>query len=252
MCNPAVIIGVISAGLGFVQYQNQIAAQNKAIENQNQNMIAQYEQAKLQTQANRFNQDQNEQSVNLANETSEVLAKHGQMKEIAAVNLNIAKVQEESAREKQKAKLKTVKEKGSILATGRGGISIQNLIADVDAQYGQFDYASERNLAFAGYQANLDKESANVRYARNLAQLNPYIKQTFIDPARPILRDKVRGNTGLAIASAALLGAQAGMNWSSSVNKAGYQWKGWGGGGYQKITKPVVTSGGLYAQGPYA
>ena len=53
-------------------------------------------------------------------------------------------------------------------------------------------------------------------------------------PAAPILQEKVRGNTGLALLSAGLSGASAGMNWSSAMSGAGYTWKGWTGGGYVK------------------
>ena len=68
-----------------------------------------------------------------------------------------------------------------------------------------------------------------------MAQLNPYIKQTYIDPARPIEKPKMKSNTGLALLSAGLQGASAGMNWSSSMSNAGYEWKGWGSGGYQRV-----------------
>ena len=47
MCGPAVIVGVISAGLGFIQNQQMIKAQNRAIEIQNQNARAQFDVAKL-------------------------------------------------------------------------------------------------------------------------------------------------------------------------------------------------------------
>ena len=54
MCPPAVIVGVLSAGLGFMQHQQSVAAQNRQIEVANQNAVAQFEVSKLQTEANRF------------------------------------------------------------------------------------------------------------------------------------------------------------------------------------------------------
>ena len=234
MCPPAVIIGVLSAGLGFIQHQQTIAAQNEAREIQNQNALAQYDVAKLQAEANRTREDQQYQTQQLANETSEVLADRAAEKEISSINIQLAQAQEEAALKKREKKLETVRAKGEILATGKGGLNVVNLLADVDRQFAQYDWGSNRNLAFVGYQAATDKESANIRRAGRLAQLNPYIQQTYIDPARPIEMPKIKSNTGLALLSAGLQGASAGMSWSSGMSNAGYTWGGWG-TGYQKL-----------------
>ena len=227
MCPPAVIIGVLSAGLGFVQHQQTVAAQNRQIEVANQNQRATFEVNKLQVEANRFREQQQKQSTELANETSEFLANRAFEKETASINLQIAQAQEEAALKKKEKKLETTRAKGEILATGKGGLNIVNLLADVDSQFGQFDWAVNRNLAFTGSIADQDKRSANIRRSSRLATLNPYIERTYIDPARPIDAPKVRSNTGLALLSAGLQGASAGMNWASSVNDAGYKfsWK---------------------------
>ena len=235
MCVPPIIIGVLSAGLGFMQYQSQIAAQNKAIENANQNAIAQYDQAKLQSQANNFREQQQNASTELANETSEFLANRAAEQEIAAINLQATQAQEEAAIKKREKKLETLSAQGEILATGKGGLNIANLLADVDAQYGQFDWNTNRNLAFTGVQSGMDKRSANIRLASRKASLNPYIERIDYGPARPILRDKVKGNTFLALASAGLQGAQAGMSWHTGMTKAGYEYSG---GVFGSYTKP--------------
>ena len=124
-------------------------------------------------------------------------------------------------------------------------MNIVNLLADVDSQFGQFDWAVNRNLAFTGSIADQDKRSANIRRSSRLATLNPYIERTYIDPARPIDAPKVRSNTGLALLSAGLQGASAGMSWSSNMAGAGYQWKGWTGGGYQKVASATAGSSRL-------
>ena len=234
MCPPAVIIGVLSAGLGFIQNQQMIKAQNRAIEIDNLNTAAQFEVAKLQTKANRFNQEQQFDSTQLANETSEDLANRAAEKEISSINIQLAQAQEEAALKKREKKLETVRAKGEILATGKGGLNVVNLLVDVDSQFAQYDWGSNRNLAFVGYQGATDKESANIRRASRLASLNPYIQQQYIDPARPIDQPKIPKNTGLALLSAGLQGASAGMSWSSGMSNAGYTWGGWG-TGYQKL-----------------
>jgi len=241
MCGPAVIVGVISAGLGFVQNQQMIKAQNRAIEVQNQNARAQFDVAKLQTEANRFRERQQFQSQELANETSEFLADRAFEKETQSINIQLAQAQEEAAIKKREKKLEVTRAKGEILATGKGGLNIVNLLADVDSQFAQYDWGSNRNLAFVGYQGATDKESANIRRASRLASLNPYIQQQYIDPARPIDQPKMKMNTGLALLSAGLQGAQAGMSWSSGMSNAGYTWTGFtkGGGvpGYRGYVK---------------
>ena len=244
MCAPALIIGVLAGGLGFVQHQMTVAAQNEAIETQNINADAQFKRDQLQVKANRFGQQQQFDSTQLANETSADLAARALEKEVQSINLLTAQAQEEAAIKKREKKLEVTRAKGEILATGKGGINIFNLLADVDSQYGQFDYAVNRNLAFTGAIADQDKRSANIRRASRLATLNPYIKQTYIDPIRPVDAPKIRSNTGLALLSAGLQGASAGMSWSSGMNQAGYEWKGWGKGGYQKVgrySKSYIT-----------
>ena len=236
MCAPALIIGVLSAGLGFFQHQQMVAAQNEAIEVQNINQRAQFDRDKIQVAANRFREQQQFQSTELANETSEFLADRAFEKETQSINLQIVQAQEEAALKKQEKKLEVTRAKGEILATGKGGLNIVNLLADVDAQYGKFDYAVNRNLAFTGGAiADTDKRSAIIRRASRLASLNPYIKQTYIDPVRPVDAPKIRSNTGLALLSAGLQGASAGLSWSSGINQAGYEWQGWGKGGYKKV-----------------
>lgn len=214
-----------------------VAAQNEAIEVQNINQAAQFDRDKIQVAANRFREQQQFQSTELANETSEFLADRAFEKETQSINLQIAQAQEEAALKKREKKLEVTRAKGEILATGKGGMNIVNLLADVDSQYGQFDWAVNRNLAFTGAIADQDKRSTNIRRASRLASLNPYIERTHIDPVRPVDAPKIRSNTGLALLSAGLQGVSAGMSWSSGMNQAGYEWKGWGKGGYQKVGK---------------
>jgi len=222
MCVPPIVIGIIAGGLGFIQNQQMIAAQNEAIEVANINQRAQFDRDKIQTEANRFNQQQQYDSTQLANETSEFLANRAAEKEISSINIQIAQAQEEAAFKKREKKLEATRTKGEILATGKGGLNIVNLLSDVDSQFAQYDWQSNRNLAFVGYQGSTDKESANIRRASRLATLNPYIKQTYIDPVKPIDQPKIRSNTGLALLSAGFQGASAGMSWASGLGQMGY------------------------------
>tara|TARA_B100000902_G_scaffold389766_1_gene437483 strand:- start:2756 stop:3682 length:927 start_codon:yes stop_codon:yes gene_type:complete len=226
MCVPPIVIGIIAGGLGFIQNQQMIAAQNEAIEVANQNQRAQFERDKLQVEAQRFNQQQQYDSTQLANETSEFLANRAAEKEISSINIQIAQAQEEAAFKKREKKLEATRTKGEILATGKGGLNIVNLLSDVDSQFAQYDWQSNRNLAFVGYQGSTDKESANIRRASRLAVLNPYIKQTYIDPVKKIDQPKIAKNTGLALLTAGFQGASAGMSWASGLKSMDYVPKG--------------------------
>ena len=239
MCVPPIVIGIIAGGLGFIQNQQMIAAQNEAIEVANQNQRAQFERDKLQVEAQRFNQQQQYDSTQLANETSEFLANRAAEKEISSINIQIAQAQEEAALKKREKKLEATRAKGEILATGKGGLNVVNLLADVDSQFAQYDWGSNRNLAFVGYQGSTDKESANIRRASRLAVLNPYIKQTYIDPVKPIDQPKVSKNTGLALLSAGFQGASVGMSFASGMKDLGYTWAD---GKWSKITDLANTA----------
>jgi len=255
MCVPPIVIGIIAGGLGFIQNQQMIAAQNEAIEVANQNQRAQFERDKIQVEAQRFNQQQQYDSTQLANETSEFLANRAAEKEISSINIQIAQAQEEAAIKKREKKLEATRTKGEILATGKGGLNIVNLLSDVDSQFAQYDWSSNRNLAFVGYQGSTDKESANIRRASRLAVLNPYIKQTYIDPVKPIDQPKVSKNTGLALLSAGFQGASVGMSFASGMKDLGYTWAN---GAWTKTaslanaaTTTATTAGSTYFRNPF-
>ena len=115
-----------------MQNRAMVAAQNEAIEVQNINQSAQFDRDKIQVAANRFREQQQFQSTELANETSEFLADRPFEKETQSINLQIAQAQEEAALKKREKKLEVTRAKGEILATGKGGMNIVNLLADVD------------------------------------------------------------------------------------------------------------------------
>ena len=234
MCDPAsIVIGVVSAGLGFMQQREAVRARNAEIEAQNLNMDAQFAVNLLQTKTNRFVQTQKEQTTDLTNATNEYLADRGAEKEFKIIDLDIARAQEQTAREKREKKLETWAASGEILAAKGGGINTAFLLADVENQYGNYDWVSDRNLAFTGAQKGFEKEGVLVRRAQRKAGLTPYIKQLYVDPAKPIHIPKRRFNTGMAAVSAGLQGASLGMQTHSTITGAGYQWKD---GSYQKIT----------------
>ena len=110
--------------------------------------------------------------------------------------------------------------KGEIVAAGRVGNSIQNLIADVQRQQAAFDYATDKNLAFTGKQIKEQKRGAGVERASRIASQQPYLERTILDPMKPIKRGKVSGPGFAGILSAGLGGVTTGFNTYSGMKDA--------------------------------
>ena len=120
--------------------------------------------------------------------------------------------------EKRKTSLAALQAKGEVVAAGRVGNSIQNLIADVQRQQAAFDYATDQNLAFTGKQLTEQKRGAGVERASRIASQQPYLERTILDPMKPIKRGKVSGPGFLGLLNAGLSGAQAGFTASSGIS----------------------------------
>ena len=231
MCGPIpIIMGVMSAGLGIMQQQAATRAQNAQIEFQNQVAQQEFEYNTLQAQSARTNQEQQRQlQEDVVNQNFE-LANMAYESDITALNLRLMQEDAAAGTEKRKTSLAALQAKGEIVAAGRVGNSIQNLIADVQRQQAAFDYATDKNLAFTGKQLQEQKRGAGVQRASRIASQQPYLKQTILDPMKPIKRQKVKGPGILGILNAGLSGAQAGFTASSGIKAGGGkvgQWNPW-------------------------
>ena len=220
----------MSAGLGIMQQQAATRAQNAQIEFQNQVAQQEFEYNTLQAQSARTNQEQQRQlQEDVVNQNFE-LANMAYESDITALNLRLMQEDAAAGTEKRKTSLAALQAKGEIVAAGRVGNSIQNLIADVQRQQAAFDYATDKNLAFTGKQLQEQKRGAGVQRASRIASQQPYLKQTILDPMKPIKRQKVKGPGILGILNAGLSGAQAGFTASSGIKAGGGkvgQWNPW-------------------------
>ena len=175
MCEPvSIIMGVMSAGLGIMQQQAATRAQNAQIDFQNMQEQQQYEYSVLQTQANRTGEEQQRQLQEDLMAQNEYLAGEAYESDIAQLNLQLMQEQEAAGQAKRGAALEALEAKGEILAAGRFGNSIQNLIADARREQAMFDYATSRNLAFVGQQVQEQKRGAGVERASRIASQQPY------------------------------------------------------------------------------
>ena len=210
----------MSAGLSIMQQQAATRAQNAQIEFQNQAAEQEFQYNTLQAQAARTGEAQQKQLQEDVIAQNFDLANMAYESDIAALNLRLMQEQAAAGAEKRKTSLAALQAKGEIVAAGRVGNSIQNLIADVQRQQAAFDYATDQNLAFSGQQTSEQKRGAGVERASRIASQQPYLERTILDPMKPIKRGKVSGPGFAGILSAGLGGVTTGFNTYSGMKDA--------------------------------
>ena len=216
----------MSAGLSIMQQQAATRAQNAQIDFENMQAEQQYDYAVLQTDANRTGEAQQRQMQEDLMAQNEYLANEAYESDIAQLNLQLMQEQEAAGQAKRGAALEAMEAKGEILAAGRFGNSIQNLIADARREQAVFDYATSQNLAFTGKQIQEQKRGSGIERASRIASQQPYLERTYLDPLKPMKRGHVRGPGFVGILSAGLGGATTGLNTASSIKGAGFKWEG--------------------------
>ena len=190
MCDPtggiATGMAVAQAGLGITQsiggyqqaqqatsYSNAVAEQQYQYQQQQASAARNYEQLK-------YNQQQA-----LMRQTR-LLADSAYADEISQINLRLMQEQEASAQQQQKAAREGLQARGAVVAGGRVGNTIDALVADYQRQQAQFDYATERNLAFTTMQMQETKRGSAATRGSRIASQQEYIKQEILDPLRPM------------------------------------------------------------------
>ena len=214
-------MGVLSAGLSIMQQQAAVRAQNAQIEYQNQVAEQEYQYNIGKADAARTNEAQQKQLQDDVIAQNLFLANEAYESDIAALNLRMMQEQAAAGAEKRKGSLAALQAKGEIVAAGRVGNSIQNLIADVQRQQAAFDYATDQNLAFTGKQLTEQKRGAGVERASRIASQQPYLERTILDPWKPIKRQKVKGPGLVGFLSAGLGGVTTGLNTQVGLKQAG-------------------------------
>ena len=231
MCTPIpIIMGVLSAGLSIMQQTAATRAQNAQIEFQNQVAQQEFEYNTLQAQSARTNEEQQRQLQEDLIEQNTFLANNAYENDIAQLNLQLIQEQAAAGQERREAHKRFLQGKGEVIAAGRGGNSVNNLIAEWRRKQAQFDYITNRNLAFTGQQIQQRKKGAGADRASRIASQQPYLKRTILDPMKPIKRQHVKGPGFLGVLNAGLSGAQAGFSASSGIHASGgdpTKWNPW-------------------------
>ena len=211
----------MSAGLQIMQQQAATRAQNAQIEFQNMQAEQEFQYNTLQAQSARTGEAQQKQLQEDLIQQNEYLANEAYESDIAALNLQLMQERAAAGAEKRKTSLAALQAKGEIVAAGRVGNSIQNLIADVQRQQAAFDYATDQNLAFSGQQIKEQKRGAGVERASRIASQQPYLERTILDPMKPIKRGKVKGPGMLGVLNAGLSGVSTGFTTNTGLKNAG-------------------------------
>ena len=228
MCDPvSITLGVISAGLGIGQAVTgaQAAQQQVSFANAQAAQGFQFQQMQASSARN-FEQLKANQQDELMR-INRMMADNAYANDIAALNSRLMQEQAASSQEQQKGAIAGAKARGEIIASGRLGNTVDNLVADFYRQQAQFDYATSQNLAFTGTQIQLQKQGVAAERGSRIASQQPYLQQPVLDPLEPIYQAKPSMTPFLLQGvSSAIGGVQTGMSTAGSINKAGYTWKG--------------------------
>jgi len=228
MCDPvSIVLGVVSAGLGIGQAVAgaQAAQQQVSFANAQARQGFQFQQMQAGAARN-FEQLKAGQQEELMR-INRLMADNAYASDIATLNARLMQEQAAASQEQQKGAIAGTKARGEIIASGRLGNTVDNLVADFYRQQAQFDYATSQNLAFTGTQIQLQKRGVAAERGSRIASQQPYLQQPVLDPLEPIYQAKPSMTPFLLQgASAVLGGVQTGMSTVSSISKAGYTYKG--------------------------
>jgi hypothetical protein len=188
MCEPTLVVSLISGGLGIAQsvasYQQ--AQQETAYANAQAQQNFTFQQ--MQASSARHFEQMRESQQNAVMQQNRYLADKAYGDEIAQLNLRLMQEQEAAAQRQQEAAKQGMQLRGEVVASGRTGASVDNLIADYYRQQAAFDYATQRNLAFTGAQTQQAKVASAATRGGRIASQQPYIPQPIVDPIAPIMR----------------------------------------------------------------
>lgn len=223
MCDPVTVgvtLGVAQAGLGIGQaYAGAQAAQEQvdyANAQAQQNFAYQQMQASSARNFELMKANQQEEVMRI----NRMLADNSYADEISQLNLRLQQEQAAASQEQQKGTIAGLKARGEIVASGRLGNTVDNLVADVYRQQAQFDFATSQNLAFTGDQIQQQKRGVAAQRGSRIASQQAYIKQPVLDPVEPMYQQKPSMMPFILQGGSAILsGVQTGMSTASSLKK---------------------------------
>tara|TARA_A100001391_G_scaffold180041_1_gene145300 strand:- start:1326 stop:1979 length:654 start_codon:yes stop_codon:yes gene_type:complete len=216
MCNPlavGIVTGIMSVGQAIAAN----AAQNAAIDAANLSDQFRYDFNMLSAKNQRQYEANQEALRNEQMFQNQELALIAEANKMNDANQKIRQLQVKSAQEKREADIEAKKQKGAILATGRAGANVANLLADVNRELDKYDYYSDTNLAFATGGVQSEKRGFIAERASRIASISPYLKKTILDPMKPVPRPNV-SLSPFSIGAGVMSGVNAGVNYQIMKN----------------------------------
>jgi hypothetical protein len=257
MCGPitpavAVAIGtaIVSTGLGIGQsvmaYQQQEQAAAFSNAQAQQSYQFQMQQSNSARMFENLKKDQQEEMMRI----NRLMADNAYANDVAALNARLTQEFAAASQEQQKGAIAGAKARGEVVASGRLGNTVDNLVADFYRQQAQFDFATSQNLAFAGTQTQLQKQGAAAQRASRIGSQQPYIMQPVLDPLEPILQSGPGpGAAILGSLGAVVGGVSTGLSTYKNAPESWKQSKTGGGGGGNIYDVGKNYSGGTASVG---
>ena len=221
MCEPvSITLGIISAGLGIGQAVAGAQAAQQQVEFANAQARQGFQFQQMQASSTRnFEQMRANQQDELMR-INRLMADNSYSDEIAQLNARLMQEQAATSQQQQQAATAGAKARGEVIASGRLGNTVDNLVADVYRQQAQYDYYSSQNLAFTGQQIQLEKRGAAAQRGSRIASQQAYIQQPVLDPQEPIYQSKPSMLPFiLQGAGAVVSGVSTGMSTKASLDK---------------------------------
>ena len=186
----AVASGVLTAGLGIGQavVGAQAAQQQASFANAQAQQGFAFQQMQASSARN-FEQMKANQQDELMR-INRMMADNAYANDIATLNARLMQEQAAASQEQQKGAIAGTKARGEVIASGRLGNTVDNLVADFYRQQAQYDFATSQNLAFTGTQIQLQKQGVAAERGSRIGSQQAYIKQPVLDPLEPIYQAK--------------------------------------------------------------
>ena len=221
MCDPvSITLGVATAGLGIAQGVASYQQAQTNVEYANAQAQQAYGFQQIQASSARAFEQLRAQQQQSIMEQNRYLADRAYESDISQLNLRLMQEQEAAAQKTRQAALQGAQARGEVVATGRMGLSVDNLIADYYRQQAAFDYASERNMAFTTAQVQQQKLGAAATRGSRIASQQPYLEQPVLSPLEPIAQPAPSATPYiLQGASAVLSGVNTGLGSAAAIKK---------------------------------
>jgi hypothetical protein len=168
----------------MLQYDAQMAEQQRRFEYEQAVNQQNYDFQTAQTNLNRGYEQMREDQQKSIMELNSELAGTAYANDLRQIDLMFMQEEEAAAQQKMKGAREAAQMRAEVRASGRVGNTVDNLLADYYRQQAQYDFATNRNLAFTGMASQEKKRGAQSQYAARKTSEVPYIKQPYADPVK--------------------------------------------------------------------